>query len=39
MGQHAEAYTQFAPVYIWFTERYDTVNLQGAKALLEELAG
>ena len=28
-----------APVYGWFTEGFDTVDLKEAKALLEELAG
>jgi predicted ATPase len=27
-----------APVYGWFTERFDTADLQDAKALLNELA-
>ena len=27
-----------APVYAWFTEGFDTVDLQDAKALLEELS-
>jgi len=27
-----------ADLYIWFTERFDTKDLQEAKALLEELA-
>ena len=27
-----------APVYNWFTEGFDTADLQEAKALLEELA-
>jgi hypothetical protein len=39
LGQRAEAYTLFAPVYIWFAEGYDAADLQGAKVLLEELAG
>ena len=28
-----------APVYVWFTEGFDTADLQEAKALLEELEG
>jgi hypothetical protein len=28
-----------AEVYDWFTEGFDTVELQEAKALLEELGG
>jgi predicted ATPase len=38
-GKHAEAYELLAPVYGWFTEGFDTADLQEAKALLEELAG
>ena len=30
-------YTLLAPVYGWFTEGFDTANLQEAKALLNEL--
>ena len=36
-GQRAEAYELLAPVYGWFTEGFDTADLQEAKALLEEL--
>jgi predicted ATPase len=38
-GKGADAYTLLAPVYGWFTEGFDTADLQEAKALLEELAG
>jgi predicted ATPase len=38
-GKCAEAYDLLAPIYGWFTESFDTVDLQEAKALLEELAG
>ena len=41
-GKHAEAYELLAPIYGWFTEGFDTADLQEAKALLaelEELAG
>jgi predicted ATPase len=34
-----EAHTLLAPVYHWFTEGFDTLDLQGAKTLLEELEG
>jgi predicted ATPase len=34
-GQHAEAHALLAPVYHWFTEGFDTPDLQAAKALLE----
>ncbi|HEY5870730.1 MAG TPA: AAA family ATPase [Candidatus Tectomicrobia bacterium] len=36
-GKHAEARELLAPIYGWFTEGFDTVDLQDAKALLEEL--
>jgi predicted ATPase len=38
-GKHAEARELLAPTYGWFTEGFDTADLQDAKALLEELAG
>jgi class 3 adenylate cyclase/predicted ATPase len=34
----AEARALLAPVYQWFTEGFDTADLQDAKALLDELA-
>ena len=37
-GKRAEARELLAPVYGWFTEGFDTTDLQEAKALLEELA-
>jgi tetratricopeptide (TPR) repeat protein len=37
-GKRQEAYQLLAPVYGWFTEGFDTKDLQDAKALLEELA-
>jgi len=36
-GKHAEARALLAPVYGWFTEGSDTVDLQEARALLEAL--
>jgi predicted ATPase len=36
-GKRAEAYTLLAPIYDWFTEGFDTVDLQEARALLEAL--
>jgi TOMM system kinase/cyclase fusion protein len=36
-GKRQEAYDLLAPVYHWFTEGFDTVDLQEAKALLDEL--
>jgi predicted ATPase len=36
-GKHAEAHALLAPLYGWFTEGFDTADLQEAKALLEEL--
>jgi predicted ATPase len=37
-GKRAAAYELLAPIYGWFTEGFDTADLQEAKALLEELA-
>jgi TOMM system kinase/cyclase fusion protein len=37
-GQRAEAYELLAPIYGWFTEGFDTADLQEAKALLKELS-
>ena len=37
-GKRAEAHDLLAPVYGWFTEGFDTLDLMDAKALLEELA-
>ena len=36
-GRGTEAYQLLAPVYGWFTEGFDTADLQEARALLEEL--
>ena len=36
-GKRAKAYELLAPVYGWFTEGFDTVDLQEAKVLLAEL--
>ena len=38
-GKWATAHELLAPVYGWFTEGFDTADLQEAKALLEELEG
>ena len=38
-GKRAEARELLTPIYDWFTEGFDTADLQEAKALLEELAG
>jgi predicted ATPase len=38
-GKRPEAYALLAPIYGWFTEGFDTADLQEAKALLETLAG
>jgi predicted ATPase len=38
-GKHAEARELLAPIYSWFTEGFDTPDLQEARALLEELGG
>jgi predicted ATPase len=37
-GRRAEARHVLAPVYSWFTEGFDTADLQDARALLQELA-
>jgi predicted ATPase len=37
-GKSSEARELLAPIYGWFTEGFDTADLQEAKALLEELA-
>ena len=37
-GKREEARELIAPVYGWFTEGFDTLDLKEAKALLEELA-
>jgi predicted ATPase len=38
-GKQAEARALLVPVYGWFTEGFDTADLQDAKVLLEELGG
>jgi predicted ATPase len=37
-GKHAEARALLAPIYGWFTEGFDTADLQDAKALVAALA-
>jgi predicted ATPase len=37
-GKREEARELLAPVYGWFTEGFDTLDLRQAKALLDELA-
>jgi predicted ATPase len=37
-GKRAEAHELLAPIYNWFTEGFDTADLQEAKALLEEFS-
>jgi predicted ATPase len=36
-GRRGEAYELLAPIYGWFTEGFDTADLQDARALLEAL--
>jgi predicted ATPase len=36
-GKQDEARDLLAPVYSWFTEGFDTLDLKEAKALLDEL--
>ncbi len=38
-GKRAEARELLAPLYRWFTEGFDTPDLQEAKTLLEEVSG
>jgi predicted ATPase len=38
-GKPREAYELLAPIYGWFTEGFDTTDLQEAQALLDELGG
>jgi predicted ATPase len=38
-GKQAEARELLALIYGWFTEDFDSADLQEAHALLEELAG
>jgi predicted ATPase len=38
-GKRTEAHELLASICGWFTEGFDTVDLQEAKALLEELGG
>jgi len=38
-GKRTEAHALLTPIYDWFTEGFDTVDLQEAKALLEALGG
>ena len=37
-GKRQQAHELLAPIYGWFTEGFDTLDLKDAKALLEELA-
>ena len=37
-NKRQEAYELLAPVYAWFTEGFETADVQDAKALLDELA-
>ena len=37
-GKHLAARNTLSAVYNWFTEGFDTVDLQEAKALIEELS-
>jgi predicted ATPase len=38
-GKPGEALELLTPIYSWFTEGFDTLDLQEARALLEELGG
>ena len=37
-GKHHEAHQMLSEIYNWFTEGFDTKDLQEAKALLDELS-
>jgi predicted ATPase len=37
-GKRQQAHDLLAPIYGWFTEGFDTTDLQEAKALLDALA-
>jgi predicted ATPase len=37
-GKRGEAHELLAPIYGWFTEGFDTADLQEAKTPLDELA-
>jgi adenylate cyclase len=37
-GKTAESHQVLSEIYNWFTEGFDTADLQEAKGLLEELA-
>jgi predicted ATPase len=37
-GERQKAHDLLAPIYGWFTEGFDTADLQEAKALLEALS-
>ncbi|PON12876.1 hypothetical protein C2W62_37320 [Candidatus Entotheonella serta] len=37
-GKYQDAYDLLTPVYAWFTEGFDTADLEDAKALLAELS-
>ena len=36
-GKHRQAHTTLSAIYGWFTEGFDTKDLQEAKALLDAL--
>ena len=38
-GKQDEAHRMLVEIYSWFTEGFDTADLQEAKALLQELEG
>jgi predicted ATPase len=37
-GRRAESHDLLAPIYAWFTEGFETPDLEDAKALLDALA-
>jgi predicted ATPase len=38
-GKRDDARALLAPIYGWFTEGFDTADIQEARTLLEELGG
>jgi predicted ATPase len=38
-GKRQDAHELLAPLYNWFSEGFDTADLQAARALLDEIGG
>jgi len=37
-GKHSKAHDLLSPIYRWFTEGFDTIDLKDAKELLAQLS-